>query len=286
MSQILWGFERKSWPTIRVSGPDRIDFLQRLTTQNFKTMQVGECSPGACLNGNGTVVALFMAWIEKESVSLLVEPQSQSVLLQHLDKLHFGEDLQISSELENWLEVRGTDSQEWIKQHSSLTKLPAEPWGAPGYLLKDSETPTNLRLLNEAEYYAERARHLFPRDQVDIGENNIILEAGLLDYVHRNKGCYPGQEVVERIFTYGNVAKRLVLLEGHALELDRGSELFMNEKKAGHVTSRHAGSESSYLYLATVFRLQAVAGNIFSLGAGQPAQLKVLKVAGDNPSEP
>jgi folate-binding Fe-S cluster repair protein YgfZ len=36
------------------------------------------------------------------------------------------------------------------------------------------------------------------------------LEAGAERSVARNKGCYPGQEVIERIFTYGQVNRKLM----------------------------------------------------------------------------
>jgi folate-binding protein YgfZ len=295
-AQPYWIYKRKAWPAIHLTGDDRIDFLQRLSTQNFKSYSPHSVVPTAFLNGNGTVVALCMAWIKEDRVTLLAEPQSQSVLLQHMDKLHFAEKIEIQSEPMDWIELRGPQARdvlksslkteipilnEWPRPVLANQVLPAEPWNGPGWLIPSDLPLSDVRVLNENEYYGLRAFYLFPRDQVDVGENNIILEADLLDYVHRNKGCYPGQEVVERIFTYGNVAKRLVLLEGHARELEKGSELFINEKRVGHVTSRHMGSGENHYCVATVFRLQALVGNVFSLGAGQTPQLKVLKVAGE-----
>lgn len=70
----------------------------------------------------------------------------------------------------------------------------------------------------------------------DITEKNLILEAPLNSYLHRDKGCYPGQEVVERVFTYGQVAKKLVAI--HLKQpLPEGSELTADGKKVGQVTS-------------------------------------------------
>ncbi|HEX4924504.1 MAG TPA: hypothetical protein VFV50_10475 [Bdellovibrionales bacterium] len=291
----VWAFKRKAWPAIHLTGEDRIDFLQRLSTQNFKSFSPGTVAPSAFLNGNGTVVGLFLAWIQNDRITLLPEPQSQAIIVSHIDKLHFGEKIEVQTERVDFIEVRGQQARERLERELGAEPsagewprsvvsgiLPGEPWDGAGWLVPGAHEAklSAIPFLSEPEYYALRAEHLFPRDQVDVGENNIILEAGLLDYVHRNKGCYPGQEVIERIFTYGNVAKRLVLLEGQARELEKGSELYFNEKKVGNVTSRHAGQGASHYYVATVFRLHATPGNVFSLGAGQTPQLKVLKVAG------
>ncbi|MEQ1875782.1 MAG: hypothetical protein ABL958_03990 [Bdellovibrionia bacterium] len=291
----VWCFERKAWPAIHVTGNDRLDFLQRISSQNFKNVQADHAVPGAFLHGNGTVIGMFMAHVQASRVTLYCEPQSQSVIMQHLDRLHFAEQIEFQAERRDWLEVRGRGAAAfiqnkfedypdpkapWPRKVNSPRVLPAENWNGPGFLVDPSENPGPIaKMLSEEEYYLERAFHLFPRDQVDVNESNIVLEAGLVDHVHRNKGCYPGQEVVERIYTYGNVAKKLVLLESHARELEKGSELFSNEKKVGNVTSRHTGPSSSFLYVATVLRHHATVGNIFSLGAGQPPQLKVLKVS-------
>jgi folate-binding protein YgfZ len=42
------------------------------------------------------------------------------------------------------------------------------------------------------------------------------LEAGMLPWIDRAKGCYPGQEVVERSLNVGHPARVLVAVEGRA----------------------------------------------------------------------
>jgi folate-binding protein YgfZ len=48
-----------------------------------------------------------------------------------------------------------------------------------------------------------------PRAGVELTEKEIILEGNWEAPISSNKGCYPGQEVVERIHTYGQVNKKL-----------------------------------------------------------------------------
>src|SRR5262249_30647499 len=80
-----------------------------------------------------------------------------------------------------------------------------------------------------------------PRYSVDMDENCIPLEAGLeARAVSYNKGCYIGQEVINRIHSIGHVNREL---RGLRLADDlnvlpvKGDKLFHDGKEVGHVTS-------------------------------------------------
>lgn len=78
-----------------------------------------------------------------------------------------------------------------------------------------------------------------PRQGTEIVAETIPVEAGLRDRaIHWSKGCYRGQEVICRIDTLGEPAKRLVALSaaGGAPPVP-GVELLAAGKKAGVVTS-------------------------------------------------
>jgi len=59
-----------------------------------------------------------------------------------------------------------------------------------------------------------RVLSLSPRADVEITEETNPLELGLAEAVSRDKGCYPGQEVLERIVSSGSPARRLAMIEG------------------------------------------------------------------------
>ncbi len=80
-----------------------------------------------------------------------------------------------------------------------------------------------------------------PRFGADLDETNLPPEAGLDSRaISYTKGCYIGQEVIARIRTYGQVAKRLC---GLRLADDlktlpmKGDKLFIGEKEIGYITS-------------------------------------------------
>lgn len=86
-----------------------------------------------------------------------------------------------------------------------------------------------------------RVEACIPRYGADMDETNLAPEVGLDDRaISYTKGCYIGQEVIARIRTYGQVAKRLrrIELPGEVAELPgRGARLRREGKEVGYVTS-------------------------------------------------
>lgn len=80
-----------------------------------------------------------------------------------------------------------------------------------------------------------------PRFGADMDETNIPLECGLeARAITYTKGCYIGQEVINRIHSVGHVNRELRglrLADGLKILPQRGDKLFHGGKEAGHITS-------------------------------------------------
>ena len=83
-----------------------------------------------------------------------------------------------------------------------------------------------------------------PRFGVDMDETNLPLECGIESRaVSYNKGCYIGQEVINRVHSFGHVTRELRGLRladpaSAGLPLPRrGDKLFHNNKEIGYITS-------------------------------------------------
>lgn len=61
----------------------------------------------------------------------------------------------------------------------------------------------------------DRIRHLTPRLGSEYRHDGTTnpLEVNLRSQIHDGKGCYPGQEVIEKIISLGSPPRKLVLLE-------------------------------------------------------------------------
>ena len=80
-----------------------------------------------------------------------------------------------------------------------------------------------------------------PRFGLDMDETNIPLECGIENRaVSYNKGCYIGQEVINRIHSVGHVTRELRglrLADDLKITAARGDKLFRDGKEIGYVTS-------------------------------------------------
>jgi folate-binding protein YgfZ len=76
-----------------------------------------------------------------------------------------------------------------------------------------------------------------PRVGIDIGERELPQETAQDYALHAAKGCYIGQEIVERVRSRGQVHRRLtgLVLEGALPE--HGAKMMAGDKEVGEVTS-------------------------------------------------
>jgi folate-binding protein YgfZ len=72
---------------------------------------------------------------------------------------------------------------------------------------------------------------------VDIAERDLPQETSQTRALHFSKGCYLGQEIVERIRSRGNVHRHLRQLELDGPTAKRGTELFLEAAPVGTITS-------------------------------------------------
>ena len=85
---------------------------------------------------------------------------------------------------------------------------------------------------------AQRLAQGVPWFGYDFGEKQIPHEAGLEhSHISYTKGCYTGQEIVERVRSRGHVNRRRVelLFSGEAIP-EAGAPLTLDGKEAGYVT--------------------------------------------------
>jgi folate-binding protein YgfZ len=73
---------------------------------------------------------------------------------------------------------------------------------------------------------------------VDIRERDLPQETEQMRALNFNKGCYVGQEIVERIRSRGNVHRKFTgfLIESHS-DIMPGAKIISGEKEVGEITS-------------------------------------------------
>ncbi|MCH2172569.1 hypothetical protein MK489_17470 [Myxococcota bacterium] len=131
-----------------------------------------------------------------------------------------------------------------------------------------------------------------PRFGAELGPDVLPAEAGLGHAISTEKGCYTGQEVVERMRSRDRVSHRLVGLvvdgeppaPGQPLGFPAGiGDGGATAKAVGEVTSAVRGSQGS-MALAFVRAAHTEPGTLLAAG-GHPARVVALPFTGPGPSE-
>src|SRR6185295_2608646 len=128
-----------------------------------------------------------------------------------------------------------------------------------------------------------RIRSLRPRIDSEITDSTLPLEVGLTDAVAQQKGCYPGQEVIERTLSLGAPARRLARVEGTGPAPAPGEPLFNLAEPPAEVGKVTSVSQEGgrFFVLAFLRKIHAKEGLEvrFTEHQGQVAHGKVAQIA-------
>jgi tRNA-modifying protein YgfZ len=227
---------------IRVSGPDRLTWLNDLTTQHFLDLPQKTWTQALVLSPQGHVEHAFEGVDDGESFTAATEPGAAAGLVEYLDRMRFMSRVEVSvvtSELA--LAFRGSAGHELVPREQLTTY--AEAAGPACGLWA---------------YEALRIARGEPRLGLDTDQRTIPNEVGWIGTaVHMDKGCYRGQETVARVHNLGRPPRRLTLLhlDGSENRLPEvGAELRHGEKVVGFVGTSARHHELGPIALALVKR--------------------------------
>ena len=112
-----------------------------------------------------------------------------------------------------------------------------------------SRRTVGLRLVGLTALNLLRVEAGIPWYGVDMDESRIVLEVGLEHAISFKKGCYLGQEVVERATARGHVNRKLsgLLVQGDTVPVS-GDKLFHDSQEVGWITSAVNFSPSGPAY--------------------------------------
>jgi len=217
----------------RLTGADRIDFLQNLVTNDVKGLEHGAVW-AALLTPQGKYLADFFLVPEEEAVLVDVAEPLAADLLKRLKMYKLRAKVDIE---ETGLAVsRGTG--EAPEGAVADPRHPALGWRHYGGARGDG-----------TDWDALRVAHVVPESGVELvpGEG-FILEWGFerLNGVDYRKGCFVGQEVTARMKHKTELKKGLVKVqvEGAA---PVGTEVFAGEKLAGTLYTQAGGEGLAWL---------------------------------------
>jgi folate-binding protein YgfZ len=221
---------------IRVSGEDRARLLHAMTTNNVQPLKPGEGCYAFFLNAQGRILADVNVLCFEDHLLLDTEPETGRKIFEHLDRYIIADDVTIEDVTAQiaTIAIEGPDAAP-VLERIGAPRPDAEyshaEWngvivarlsstGAPGFFLfvpaaRKDEFVAQLALPGVTAEDAKivRIEHGKPRYGEEITERYLVQETGQLQAVHFSKGCYLGQEIVERVRSRAQIHRVLRKLE-------------------------------------------------------------------------
>jgi folate-binding protein YgfZ len=249
---------------IFVTGEDRARFLHAMTTNHVQQLRPAEGCYAFFLSVQGRILGDANLFCLEGRFLLDVEPETRERLRQHLNKFIIGDDVTLADATDamSALGVEGPKAEEVMAAIGA--PLPQAPYshlawderivahvsftGAPGYRIfsPKERAPELIRRLEAAGAVAAdpesarvvRIEHLRPRYGEDVFDSTLAMETQQNHALHFSKGCYLGQEIVERVRSRGHLNRVLVGLEIDSMQPPApGTVLTLEGNEVGKITS-------------------------------------------------
>ena len=232
--------DRTTWGRLRVTGGDRVRFLQGLTTVNVEALADGAHGWGAVLNPKGRVLSVIDIARVGDAFLIACEAALAEKTRAMFERYAVMDDVEFEA-------ITGPAHQLWDE--------PVSVWRAP---IVEGNDPGEGVAIADTDPAAERLRIRggFLRYGVDVDEENFPFETPLTQFLDYAKGCYVGQEPVFRVHAQGNSAKTLrgLVVEGEAPIAHGAVISHATKANAGVITSSVAAGDGTTLALGYLHR--------------------------------
>ena len=242
----------------RVTGRDRARLLHNVTSNEVKKLTPGSGCYTFLLTPQGRIQADLTLLCFSDHFLIDTEPELREKVPQLILKYKVADQVEIEDITDRTfaLGLEGPEASAALAAAGApipaapYTHLPWDKWivanmtetGEPGFrAFGEGPAPAlfaGIPAATEAESRQVRIENGRPRFGEDIRETTLPQESGQMHAVNFEKGCYIGQEIVERIRARGHVNKKLVRLAIESTQAPPpGTTLSSNGEEAGEITS-------------------------------------------------
>ncbi|HXC47614.1 MAG TPA: glycine cleavage T C-terminal barrel domain-containing protein [Candidatus Sulfotelmatobacter sp.] len=261
------------------TGPDRVRYLNAILTNNIKDLRENHGVISLFLNPQGRILAEIETYDLPDKLFCVSYASIREPLVAALDKYIIMDDVTLTDRTDDFAtlalegpkaalvaeELTGVDPADLAELETRLVSVQRIPCRlgkrSPGgtasaeFLVDRAHSESIWNILVEAArkhgggpvgYQALSSTRLeqgIPWFSYDFGEKQIPHEAGLQDsHISYTKGCYTGQEIVERVRSRGQVNRVRVTLKFNAPQPPAPGTTLLSEGKEAGSTTRAAFS--------------------------------------------
>jgi tRNA-modifying protein YgfZ len=253
---------------IRATGDDRARLLHAMTTNQVQKLEPGQGCYTFFLNAQGRILADANLLCCPDSFLIDTEPETRHKVLEHLDRYIIADDVTLHDETGETasIGIEGPKAAEMLARLGA--PVPAEacshaPWGtrlvarlnatgADGFRiflaagdkasLLESLAALGIPQASSDEACIVRLENGHPRYGEEITERYLVQETNQLHAVSFTKGCYLGQEIVERVRSRAQIHRVLRKLEIDSPVPPEPHVKFKAESKSGDLEAAEIAS--------------------------------------------
>jgi folate-binding protein YgfZ len=290
---------------ISLTGSDRVRWLNGMVTNNIRDLSVGHGVYAFLLNPQGRILGDMVVYNQGEALVVETDRSQVEKIIATFEHYIIMDDVEVTNVSERQtalglagpkarailntagIEVPNLQSLQMITPQCNCDcgclectvirgeDAPQESyeiWLAPKdvhktwqALLAARATPVGSEALE-----MQRIAAGIPLYGVDIRERDLPQETEQMRALNFNKGCYVGQEIVERIRSRGNVHRKFTGFLVQGPDIAAGAKIVSGEKEVGEITSvavlrAHSGEQT--VALGYIRREVGVPGREVTIGA-------------------
>ncbi len=226
-----------SWTILRISGPDKLAYLNGITTFDLEKLTEIKICQSAFLTPNAKIRSIFWLAVIDDSYILYAPPQMREALIEDLLKYK----LDMNVKLED------------VKSETP-----------PLYLLKkDLQTEYTIKLGADMFEFHQTSEILESKIEYDVFKEWLVInkdipieilidqnpfEVGISNAITLEKGCFLGQEPLSRMYHRGRPRKYLYQIVSN---LKLSDKIFMDGNSIGNVV-HSVRSDDNYVSIAYI----------------------------------
>jgi len=265
----LFDFSFRSKFTLR--GEHRVRFLHRIVSNDVKNLSTGQGTYATLLSAQGRILVDLRIYADEDRLWVDTDADLAEKAIINLKRYIVGDHVEIEPSELSAVAIQGPQSWKALQEffgsnlapleremdhsaidyggrHARVVRLSStgeegyEVWLEAGTLRRFWRAALDENQASACGTQALESLRIeagIPRYGQDLAEDTLPLEAGLLNALSFDKGCYIGQEIVERARSRGHVNWKLrgLRLEAGAPVPRPGESLTADDKSIGEVTS-------------------------------------------------
>lgn len=290
-------------PILRLTGPDALDLIQRISTNDVSPLQLGAVVHTILTTEKGKVLdILSVVRVSMSEFLLFGMLTSRQELASWIERFIIMEEISVEDVTEDYFHVQllWPSPLHAVGNDNRTTAIEVNQGAAPAALVMTDPLAKTfaVHMFGEKHLRASALAYLIGQSYSSAKESDLEElyihrglpvpgrelsrevnphEAGILGLVSFTKGCYIGQEVIARLDTYRKVQRRLVSLNLSAPPQEVPQTLMAGSQAVGQLTSA-IRSGDSWIGLGFVKSSQAESRSPLSYSTAQGSAVATVRV--------